>query len=156
MVLVFSIFLTLYSAEGGCRHIEYLTPHQIQVAMMYSWLSLVFCIAGLALGKVSVAILIGRLMAPCPWQRYALWLLAGSACVIATANMIIIFVQCTPAKAIWDPTAGKCWDLKKPIDFDIASSGMSSDSSLRYFAHIVASLERVCRSRSCALSDHFH
>ena len=125
LTITFSVFFTLYAAKGGARHAMSLSPAQLQEITLINWVSQTFCIMAIATGKVSVAILMGRLMAPSKWRRWTLYFLAISSFFAACIIIIFIFAQCSPPKALWIPSAGKCWDEKKTNDLDVALASMS-------------------------------
>ena len=99
---------------------------------MISWVSRAFCIMAIATGKVSVAILMGRLMSPNRRRKWILYFLSISSLLAAFIILVSIFAQCSPPKALWKPSAGKCTDPKKINDLDVAlASAYKNIFSLR-------------------------
>lgn len=97
-----------------------LSPAQLEETTKINWASQTFCIMAIATGKISVAILMGRLMSPNRWRRWVLYFLSVSTFVASSIVIIFIFAQCSPPKALWIPGAGTCWDPKKINDLDVA------------------------------------
>ena len=122
LTITFSVFFTLYAAKGGARHIVYLSPAQLEETTKLNRVSQTFCIMAIAMGKVSVAILMGRLMSPNRWRRWVLYFLAISTFIAACIVIIFIFAQCSPPKTLWIPTAGKCWNPEITNHLDVALS----------------------------------
>ncbi|KAF6220469.1 hypothetical protein HO133_002901 [Letharia lupina] len=120
LTITYSVFFTLYAAKGGARHFMYLTPAQVEETTLFNWVSQTFCIMAIATGKISVAILMGRLMAPNRWRKRILYFLSISAFIAACIFIISIFAQCSPPKALWIPSPGKCPHPKKINDLDVA------------------------------------
>ena len=93
-----------------------------------NWISQAICIVAIATGKVSVAILIGRLMGPSKWRKWFLYFLSATVLILATVCIAIIFAQCKPTRALWVPFIGSCWDPKGSNDLYIAVAGISGPS----------------------------
>ena len=101
--MIFSIFWTIYAVNGYARHAFYLSPHAISEAVKISWVSQSFCILSIASGKVSVAFLIQRIQAPCRWRTWLLWFISISVSVSGVIAVILVYLQCTPYYALWNP-----------------------------------------------------
>lgn len=103
---------TVYAAHGGARHTYYLTPHQMQLAIEYNWISNVLIVVPLCTGKISVALLLQRLLPPtAKWQRWLLHFISGSLAAIIVFVVLVILCQCRPVESLWDPNVkGACWD----------------------------------------------
>jgi hypothetical protein len=103
---------TVYSAHGGSRHTYYLSPHDLQLAIKYNYIANVLIVIPLCTGKVSVALLIKRLLPPgAQYQRWFLHFVSASLSIIITFVVIIILCQCRPVSSLWDPSVKKsCWD----------------------------------------------
>ena len=109
----------------------------------------------IAMGKVSVSILMGRLMSPNRWQRWVLYFLAISTFIAACIVIIFIFAQCSPPKTLWIATAGKCWNPEITNHLDVALSiayQIVCESGHR--ADIAKWLVRFCRFRSRGFRHH--
>ena len=118
----FSVLYTLYTTKGGSRHRFYMSSSQLQHVTELNWISQSISIMAIATGKVSVAVLIGRLMGPSRWRMWFLYFLSVTALLLACLCIIVIFTQCKPSKALWDPPVGKCWNPKGANDIYLAVS----------------------------------
>ena len=104
-------FVTYYAEVGGGRHLYYLTPVEQTLAFKFNWLSQPWAIFAFATGKVSVALLILRLIPPNnPWIKWLLYFVIVTVLVFDALGVIITFAQCNPVYALW--TLGlqsSCW-----------------------------------------------
>lgn len=119
--LVFCGFVTVQALHGGDRHLYYIPLAEQEFAIKMTWLLQPFVILAICLGKVSVAFLIMRLLSPTPkWPKPFLWFCIISCLVFVFVDIVLTYVQCTPAKALWDPTVPHtCWEPKVQSDFAI-------------------------------------
>ena len=124
LTITFSVFFTLYAAKGGARHVVYLSPAQLEETTKLNWVSQSFCIMAIATGKISVAILMGRLMAPSRWRRWILYFLSIPTFIAACVVIVFLFAQCSPPKARWIPSAGKCWIPERTNGLDVTVSSV--------------------------------
>jgi hypothetical protein len=80
---------------------------------LLSWISQCWSMAALVFGKLAVAALILRLQSPAKWRTILLKALCIVAAIWDTIEIILIFVQCSPTEALWNPAVhGKCWNPK--------------------------------------------
>lgn len=106
---------SVYAARGYARHLYYLTPAQISNALELNTISRSLCMFSIAVGKISVAFLIERIAGPNDWRK---WLLRGisiSVFISAVITFTLFYVQCQPARALWDKGmikegTGSCWN----------------------------------------------
>jgi hypothetical protein len=123
--LILSGFITYYAHIGGLKHLFYLEPAQQAMAVKYNWITQPWAIFGFATGKVSVALLILRIIGPNTfWRKWILYFAMGSALLFTSLGCIFTFVQCDPPRALWTPqliAAGqaKCWDSRVQADYAI-------------------------------------
>lgn len=112
---VVAIMWSVYAARGYARHLYYLTPAQISNALELNTISRSLCMFSIAVGKISVAFLIERIAGPNDWRK---WLLRGisiSVFISAVITFTLFYVQCQPARALWDKGmikegTGSCWN----------------------------------------------
>lgn len=123
--IAFSICVTLYTVNGGGRHFARLNNSQIELATKYNWLNHTFAIFSVTISKVSVALLILRLLGPSKWRKWFLYILSSLSCLFGGLAAIFIWVQCTPVETLWIPTAGTCWDLTAVNNYDLFVSSKS-------------------------------
>jgi hypothetical protein len=126
----------LYIHNGGCRHAYALEPSQVPVLIKYNFISQAFGIVAPALGKISVGLLLVRIMGPN--YRWRKWSLYGGLAVygIFSAILVIItYVQCRPTSALWEKNPeAKCWDPKVFSDIAIAQSCKISRLACLHFS----------------------
>lgn len=121
--IISSSLFTGYACYGGTKHIFDVPPAPIPKTTELNYLSQGFCMLALSTGKVSVALLIYRLQAPCRWRTWVLALLSASSCVIALLGIALFLAQCTPLKALWTPGIGTCWNPNVMNRFLIGAFG---------------------------------
>jgi len=125
LFLCLASFVTYYASIGGCRHLFYLTPPEQMLAVEYNWATQPWGIFGFATGKISVALLILRIMGPnSVWRKWMLYLSIVSVFIINALGCILTFVQCSPSYALWNPQLvatgqATCWDPKVQSDYAI-------------------------------------
>jgi hypothetical protein len=127
--LILSSFVTYYASIGGLRHLYYLQPEQQALVIKYNWITQPWCIFGFATGKISVALLILRLIGPNTfWRKWILYASMVTVFIFNALACIFTFVQCNPPRALWTPQLvatgqAKCWDSTSQADFSIFSAG---------------------------------
>lgn len=112
---VISIMWSVYAGRGYARHIEYLNPAQLSDALELNTISRSLCIFSIAVGKISVAFLIERLAGPSKIRKWILRSISISVFVSAMITILLFYVQCQPARALWDKGmikegTGSCWN----------------------------------------------
>ena len=128
LMIAFTICWTVLGAKSGCRHLFYLTPQQAMSASRLNWITQPIAIMALALGKVSVALLILRIIGRSFWRTF-LYFSMVSAILFCGLAVIFTFVQCKPVQALWDPALvqmgkAKCWKPQRQSDFSIFVGSM--------------------------------
>ena len=106
---------SVYAGRGYARHIEYLSPTQLSDALELNTISRSLCIFSIAVGKISVALLIERLAGPSKIRKWMLRSISISVFVSAIITILLFYVQCQPARALWDKGmikdgTGSCWN----------------------------------------------
>ncbi|KFY43096.1 hypothetical protein V495_04169 [Pseudogymnoascus sp. VKM F-4514 (FW-929)] len=77
-----------------------------------------FNIGSFSFPNISIAILVNNLLDPNPLRAQCLYAMVIMQVVFAMASIFIIFLQCKPTEALWNPAvAGKCWDAAVFNDF---------------------------------------
>lgn len=120
-------FNTYLTSIGGLRHLYYLTPDQQMQAVKYNWITQPWCIFGFATGKISVALLLLRIMGTrTKWRKIILYFIMISVFITNSIACIISFAQCNPPKALWNPQLaaipGTCWEPHVQSDYAIFMS----------------------------------
>ena len=121
------------ASDGGCRHIYYLIAdfglEKVILVGKVFYICQPFAIMGIATGRVSVAVLVLRLMGTSYWRRRFLWFIIFSTLFISMLNSILLFTACTPTAGLWDFTiAANCWNPVIMTDVTIFSSSKYSNS----------------------------
>jgi len=106
---------SVYAGKGYARHSYYLTPTQLSNAVELNTISRSLCIFSIAVGKISVAFLIERLAGPSNWRKWLLRIMSITVFISAIITIMLFYVQCQPARALWNKgmlKAGtaKCWN----------------------------------------------
>ena len=141
-----AIAVTFLVKHSGQRHLYYLPPSQKEYASKLDWISQPFNIMSLATGKVSVALLILRLLGPSAfWRRFLLYTICILSIVLGILGATFTFVQCKPARTLWEgpiknPNA-KCWDPSVQLHYELFLSSESRVHSVR--AHTIAYVDEV-------------
>ncbi|OAQ65152.1 hypothetical protein VFPPC_06312 [Pochonia chlamydosporia 170] len=125
LYVIYAAILTKLIEIGGMRHLFYLSPEQRIEAGKWSWVSQPFVIMGFATGKISVGLLLLRVVwETAYWRKWMVIFAIGSAFIITVINIILTFAQCSPSEALWNPgliAEGKatCWSPSVQTNFAI-------------------------------------
>lgn len=119
---------TFFVLSGGCRHTIYLVLDKgiggIETVIKLWYVIQPFAIMAIAVGRMSVAVLILRIMGPSKWRKMFLYFSIISTFVISTVASIIIFAACDPPQALWKPfLKAKCWNENVGNYVAITTSG---------------------------------
>ncbi|KAK2606307.1 hypothetical protein QQS21_003238 [Conoideocrella luteorostrata] len=123
--ILFVAILTKVIALGGLRHLFYLTPQERVKAVKWTWICQPFVIMGFATGKLSVGILLYRVIGSTTfWRKWSLCFTVVSALVFSIVNVALTFAQCSPPSALWNPHLvetgeAKCWPPSIQTNFAI-------------------------------------
>lgn len=119
---------TVYTENGGARHVYYIAPEKVPVVIRDSLIAQALGVLTPALGKMSVAAvmvrLLGRSTNVWKWQLWCLHIIMAIYMVMSILVVIFVFVQCNPTAALWDTTIknARCWKKSIYIDYIIAQS----------------------------------
>ncbi|KJK82888.1 hypothetical protein H634G_02025 [Metarhizium anisopliae BRIP 53293] len=125
LYVAYAAILTRLIGIGGMRHLFYLSPEQRLQAGKWSWVSQPFVIMGFATGKISVGLLLLRVVwETAHWRKRLVIFAISSVFVITVINIIFTFAQCSPVEALWNPALiaqgkAKCWPPSVQTDFAI-------------------------------------
>ncbi|KAL9105148.1 MAG: hypothetical protein Q9187_008806 [Circinaria calcarea] len=116
---------------GGCRHTIYLILDKglggLETIARFWYIAQPFAIMAIAVGRISVAVLILRIMGPSKWRKIFLYFSIISTFVISSATCILMFLACNPPKALWNPLIkAKCWDVNVINYIGIATSAWNA------------------------------
>lgn len=131
MFLAASILTTIIAINGGARHLYYLSPSQVSTVVKFNWANQPFAIAVVALGKISAAFLVLRILhGTTVWRKWFLYGSMSITVIAAIVAILILFVQCSPPRALWDAVPGaKCWDASVSSDIQIMYASMYPEAS---------------------------
>ncbi|KAJ4414296.1 hypothetical protein N0V82_008025 [Gnomoniopsis sp. IMI 355080] len=141
---------------GLGRHITTLPVQEQAKFAKWSWIVQPFGIMTLVPGKISVVLLLQRLMPPnTRWWRVFLWVNMAILTIVMVVASIISFAQCDPPRALWEqvPNA-KCWDPNLQADWATFGSAYSSflDFVLALFPVMIVWDLKLSRRKKIALS----
>ena len=110
--------------HGGARHLYYLDPAQVEYVTKVNWISQPFNIMSIATGKISVALLLLRLLGPSAiGQKWFLYISSVLTFIFSSLTSIFTFVQCNPARALWEGPVkvphAKCWNPSTQLAFSL-------------------------------------
>ena len=111
---------------GYGRHQASLPLENVVQAVKYAWIAQMPIVLALTIARVSIAAFLLRLFAANKWLKWFLLVMTLVNTIFAILPLIMIFAQCTPVTALWDPPTGHCWNPKIQRDFAVVSSGQSS------------------------------
>lgn len=131
---------------GVGRHAAYISPPQLVKAVQWIWLSTPFSTMSACFGKISISLLILRMINRNRSYTIFLWTLIFLLFVINLLLTIITFSQCTPASWLWDQLnpalagySGSCWHPNIQKNYGYFQGGMICSSlsySFRSYGHL--------------------
>ncbi|KAH9900475.1 hypothetical protein F4778DRAFT_739113 [Xylariomycetidae sp. FL2044] len=97
---------------GLGRHIYYVPIEHQQNLNRWNWIVQPFGILTLPIGKISVVLLLQRLMGPTAvFRKWFLWINMVAFTASMVASSILSFAQCNPPRALWEDVPGStCLD----------------------------------------------
>lgn len=127
MAFAFTIIGTIYAHAGGGRHAFYLSQTTREFALKLNWISQSPGILAIAMGKISVAFLILRIVPQDRLRRWLLYIGAGTIAILLGCQCIMIYAQCRPPRALWMFNVdGKCWPPEVIADIGMVLAGYSA------------------------------
>ncbi|KAF7863820.1 hypothetical protein EAF04_006785 [Stromatinia cepivora] len=113
LFITYSALMTYEWTLGGFRHLYYLDLEQTMKVAKVNYIIQVVIVFAFITGKAAVGCLVLRIMSgdSTAWRR---WFVYGAIALTALINgldCIFTYVQCSPPKALWDPSIPHtCWD----------------------------------------------
>ena len=95
-------------------------------AIKYAWIAQMPIVLALTMARISIAAFLLRLFAARKWLKWFLIVMTIINTIFAIVPLVMIFSQCSPVNALWNPPIGHCWDPKIQRDFAVVSSGKIS------------------------------
>ena len=132
--------MTAEVAYGTGRHYQTLNSLQKVMAVKLNWISQPFTIFSCGVGKISVALLILRIMPKNKTRERFLYILITLLLIINTICVAFIFGQCSPARKLWEPSIrGSCMKpyVQQDVGFFQSSFSAFSDFLLALFPLVI-------------------
>jgi hypothetical protein len=136
-----TVLLSLFSFEGGTRHLVYLAqdPEHTKSLLMKNWVSQSLAILCLGLGKIAIALLILRLLdRVSPWRRWSLHFVNGLTLINTILMIVFNYIQCENPAALWDDSVKsrtKCWDPNVQSSF--STYGAATHAAVDFYLAIL-------------------
>lgn len=136
LAVITTCLVTLEVHYGTGRHAVYLSSSDITNSVKIIWLTVPFSTMSACFGKISIALLLMRIMDRKKSTRHFLWFLIIALFIVNLLLTIITFAQCTPVTFLWDRTNpdvsyhGTCWDHRVQQDYGYFQGAFSSFSDL--------------------------
>ncbi|KAG5924713.1 hypothetical protein E4U42_004565 [Claviceps africana] len=114
---------------GGMRHFYYVEPHDRVQILKWTWICQPFIVMGFATGKLSIGILLYRVVGSASfWRKWLLCLAIALGMVFSVVNVVLTYAQCSRPEALWDRALvaeGKadCWSPIVQLRFSLFLSG---------------------------------
>lgn len=120
---------------GGLRHTVYINPSNLEQIGINSFIIQVLGIFAFGSAKVSVGCMILRLLPPSSkWRKWSVRIIIWFTFLFNIANMIITFAQCSPPRALWEPTIPHtCWDPEVQLKIAYVGTGESQSGGTKCF-----------------------
>ena len=128
--------MTAEVAYGTGRHYDTLDPVQKVMAVKLNWISQPFTIFSCGVGKISIALLLLRIMSKNKIRERFLYILIALLIIINTICVGFIFGQCSPTRKLWEPSiGGNCLRpyIQQDVGFFQSSFSAFSDFLLAVF-----------------------
>ncbi|CAI6332704.1 unnamed protein product [Periconia digitata] len=128
MYIPLTVIITIYALQGGTRHLFYLAQDFEKAVYLtkLNWISTIFAVICFSTGKISIALLIVRLLGRTSrWRKWLLYFVSGLSVVNGIGAILINFLQCKDVNAIWDPRLKpftECWDYEVQAGFGLYSA----------------------------------
>ena len=115
------------TAIGLGKHEQHLDPNDALQTIKWIFIVDPFGIIGVALPKLAVVIFLARIVGPAKrLQIWTLYFLVISLLVLSGVSAILLFAQCSPPSAAWQPTVPHtCWNPKILADYSYFVGGIS-------------------------------
>ncbi|KAF2642008.1 hypothetical protein P280DRAFT_397288 [Massarina eburnea CBS 473.64] len=145
LAVMTSIVVTKEVQYGVGKHAAYLPPPDLIKAVKWIWLSTPMSTLSACFGKISIALLLMRIINRNKYYRFFLWVLIGLLLAINIVLNIITFIQCRPTWWLWEQlnpmtkAHGTCWnpDIQKFYGYFQGSFSAFSDLVLALFPILI-------------------
>lgn len=125
-----TVVALIYAANGGTRHIQYLSTEQgLYLSELFFVLQAVAIVA-IGTGKLAIGSLLLRLLGRVSkWRRYGIWFLMILISIVSVVAVIMSFAQCHNPEALWNPAlrpTTHCWSPDVQSGFSVFFGGLSA------------------------------
>ena len=110
LMMVQVIFVGLEYQSGLGSHQGTLSKDQIQTSLKWIYASEFFTFPSVCLTKISICFFVLRIKNTRP-LRYGLYTMMTFLIITSLMPLIVLFAQCRPLEAFWNPPAGSCWNF---------------------------------------------
>ena len=122
--LLYASLIEVSVKAGYGRHPYYLGPQQTSMAVRWSTRAFTAGVLAFAVPKLSVTILLTRLLNPRKSQIYIMYFLSSLTILGSILAVLFLWLQCRPTEGLWDPSIhAKCWAPLVLPHFAIAHGG---------------------------------
>ena len=116
--------VTVQVSEGVGRHFIYLDMRQQQLAIKYNCMTQIPSALTSCFGKIAVALLLKRIMAPHRGRELFLWFIIISLLVINTVVNVVTLTFGRPLAFLWDQNMqGSCFPTSMLRDLSYLQGG---------------------------------
>ncbi|KAI9729020.1 MAG: hypothetical protein M1828_000105 [Chrysothrix sp. TS-e1954] len=120
-------------AAGVGRHIKAIPPQHIPSADKMAINATCVSFFASTVTKIAVASLLTRIFEPSRRSLAMIWGLAFIQSATTVISVIMLFTQCTPSEAAWNPMVhGKCWSPHVFEEWSIFASALAAVQDLVY------------------------
>ena len=125
--LIYAAFVEHAVKLGNGRHPYYLGPEQTMRAIHWNTIAFPPGVMSFAIPKLSVTILLAKVLNPTKKQVYIMYSLSLATIVGSILAAIFLFHQCNPPEGVWNSNIGaSCWDPSVLTDYCIVHGGRIS------------------------------
>ncbi|KAK3320367.1 hypothetical protein B0T19DRAFT_468682 [Cercophora scortea] len=145
LAIVVSVVVTMEVHYGVGSHTVHIPPPHLIKAVEWIWISAPFSTMSACFGKISIALLILRMINRNKAYTIFLWALIILLFMVNLLLTVVTFAQCTPVPWLWDqldPAAsykGSCWDpsIQKNYGYFQGAFSAFSDLALSLFPILI-------------------
>lgn len=93
---------TVMAGYGGAKHAADIAPDDLIQALRFNWAAQPFVIFGFATGKISIGLLILRIIGPnTVVRKWLLYVALSLSVIFSIIDIVLTFAQCNPPRALW-------------------------------------------------------
>ncbi|KAI4194075.1 MAG: hypothetical protein LQ350_007984 [Teloschistes chrysophthalmus] len=115
--MVAQIMITVSTLSGLGNHIGLLWVPQLVKALRWSWIGQIVAIQAIGFGKIAVIAFLLRIQERNTKLKKLAWFLyfiAVSNVIINIDQMVLILLQCSPSRKLWNPSVpGTCYHIRR-------------------------------------------